>query len=269
MPYYKVKIIKNVKRKRDKAKGLKAISYKSAAFSFSALAVVAAVSVLFYIFYFKSPYFIVENMSFVGKAPNSTVNYGELERMITGRNTFALKLSDIRKYMLKKYPELFELRLTRAFPNSVIAKMIMRKPVAQIYDENYYPVDKDCVILSGSKGTPEGGLPVISGVSSQISKQAGTKTDSRQVGKALELLKEINLSGILEEHKLVEIDISNLRNAIFFLENGLEIKIGYEEYASRLNNLKAVLRDPKIRPADIRYIDLRFKEPVIGPKWKK
>jgi hypothetical protein len=94
-------------------------------------------------------------------------------------------------------------------------------------------------------------------------------SDSRRINEALTLLKEITSSGILDTHTLVEIDIASIRNAIFFLEDGLEIKIGHEDYAKRLDNLKGVLGDPKLKTVDIMYIDLRFKEPVIGPKWKR
>ena len=55
----------------------------------------------------------------------------------------------------------------------------------------------------------------------------------------------------------------------FILDENIEVRIGYEDYTVRLKNLKEILSDPKIWPSDIGYIDLRFGEPVIGPKWKR
>jgi cell division septal protein FtsQ len=223
----------------------------------------------FYLLYFKSPYFIVEDLIVIGRKSGCSVNYSDFEQMVVGRNIFKLDLSAIRSYMLNNYHELLNLQLTRAFPNTIIAIIALRKPIAELYQEYYYPVDQDGVILSDVKDYPDGKLPIISGIRADLSRQIGTITSSKRVKKALTLLKALNSSGILGEHTLVEIDISNIRNAIFFLEDGLEIKIGHENFALRLANLKKVLQNPKLRPADIRYIDLRFKEPVIGPRWKR
>jgi cell division septal protein FtsQ len=171
--------------------------------------------------------------------------------------------------MIDNYHEILTLNLTRAFPDTVVATIALRKAVAQLYQEYYYPVDRDGVILSGVKDSPLNTLPVINGVYANLSTQVGKLVDSNQLKKTLLLLKELKSSGILNEHTLMAIDISNIRNAVFFLENGLEVKVGYEDFALRLENLKKVLRDPKLKPTDVKYIDLRFREPVIGLKWKK
>lgn len=269
MPRFNIKLRKAAKRKNDKAKSPQPFPYKKTISSLSILSIIAVLISFFYLFYCKSPFFIVRDVVMIGRAAGTTVNYNDLENMIMERNIFKVDLRDVRDYMLNNYRELFDLRLIRAFPNSVIAYIMLRKPIAQIYRDLYYPIDKDGVILSGVKDYPDGELPIISGVRTDVDRQVGNLTESIRVKTALLLLKELGSSGILEEHKLVEIDMSSMRNAIFFLEDGLEVKIGGKDYAARLENLKKVLQDPKIKPADIRYVDLRFKEPVIGPKWKR
>jgi len=272
MAYFKARVTRSVKKKQRQDKGKKepnATSYRKMILPFSIFLAVAVIFTGFYLLYFKSPYFTVSDLITSGRVPESTVDYSDLKGMVMGKNIFVLKLDRIREYMLENYPEISNLEFTRAFPASIAAQIVMRYPIAQIQQGSYYPVDEDCVLLSRVKDAPDEGLPIISGVHTNLSRRVGKKADSRRVEKALSLLKEISSSGILEEHKLVEIDLSNLRNAIFFLEDGLEVKIGREDYALRLNNLKAVLQDRKITPSDIRYIDLRFKEPVIGTKWKR
>ncbi|MBL7070689.1 MAG: cell division protein FtsQ [Candidatus Omnitrophica bacterium] len=270
MPYFKAKIAKSGKQKRDKARGPGGTaSRKKLIVSLAILFALALTATSFYLFYFKSSHFVVRELILAGKTADSTVNYTDLQEMIVGKNIFMLGLNGIRRRMLQDYPELSDLRLSRAFPATVMAKVILRYPIAQIHKGLYYPVDSDAVLLSKVKESPDNNLPIISGIRMDVSMQVGSKAESKRVKKALYLLKELDSSGILGEHKLVEIDVSSIRNTIFFLEDGLEIKIGHEEYASRLNNLKTILQDTKIRPEDIRYIDLRFKEPVIGPKWKR
>jgi len=272
MPYFKIKLLsKGTKRRRSsKGKVLKLFPYKKALVIVLPLVLIAGgIFWSFYTLYIKSPHFIVRDVIMKGRESNSRVNYEALQRMLINKNIFTLNLRKIRDDMLSNYNELLNLNLTRAFPDTIVATITLRKPVAQLYQEYYYPVDNDGVILSGVKDSPLNTLPVISGIYTNLSAQVGKLSNSNQIKRALLLLKEVKSSGILSEHALMGIDISNVRNAVFFLENGLEVKVGYEDFASRLENLKKVLRDPKLKLADVKYIDLRFKEPVIGLKWKK
>ncbi len=268
MKRFRFQLKKNAKKKNNNSSS-KPLPYKKVLFVFLPLLIAIIIFTSFYTLYIKSPYFVVRNVVMVGKDTSSSVNYADLERMMIEKNIFRLNLKNIREYMLNNYQELLGLELKRAFPDSIIATIILRKPVAQLYQKRYYPVDEDCVLLSGVKDYPDEKLPIINGVRFNPSREIGKTTDSKHVKKALLLLKELCDSGILEEHTLVEIDVSSLRNVIFFLEDGLEVKIGREDYTTKLENLREVLADPKLKPRDIRYIDLRFKEPVIGPKWKR
>lgn len=259
--------VKKTARKKDNNKKRNGAPRKGTLFIFLLLLTAGAILASAYTLYAKSPYFTVRDVIMIGGEPSS-VNYAELEGMLTEKNIFKIDLKGAKDYMLDNYPELLDLRLERAFPDSIIATIILRKPVAQLYRKRYYPVDEDGVLLSGAADQPDKKLPIINGVRVNLSRQVGKATESKRIKEALSLLKELEGSGILDRHVLVEIDVTSLRNIIFFLEDGLEVKIGREDYASRLKNLKEVLSDPKIKPEDIRYIDLRFKEPVIGPKWK-
>lgn len=261
--------LKKAGKKKRSDKDPKPLSHKKAIFVFVSLLIAAIIVAFFCAFYLKSPYFIVQDVVMTGNDPTSSVNYAELERMLIDKNIFKLNLRDIRDYMLDNYQELLDLRLKRTFPNSIAAAIILRKPVAQLHRQRYYPVDQDGIILSAVKDTPGENLPIINGIRSNPSREIGKMAASKRIKRALLLLKELEDSGILKRHTLVEIDVSSLRNVIFFLEDGLEVKIGREDYTSRLANLNEVLSDPKLKPADIRYIDLRFKEPVIGPKWRR
>lgn len=273
MATFHIQLKKNSPKKRNNkgqsTKPQKTVPYRKIVFVIIPFLIIALIFGGFYMLFLKSPHFVVRHITMIGKDIRASVNYADLERMVIDKNIFSLHLGQIRNYMLENYPELLDLRLERAFPNSLVATITLRKPIAQLFRERYYPVDQEGVILSGVQDRPKKGLPIVHGVRLNLARIIGQKTDSRRIEKALSLLASLNTSGILQEHILVEIDVSSSRNVIFFLEDGLEVKIGHDDFASRLSNLREVLSDPKVRPADIRYIDLRFKEPVIGPKWKR
>jgi len=256
-------------KKKHNGKNKKPFPYKKSLLCFIPLLIAVGIFTSFYILYTKSKYFVVKNVIVVGQKVNSSVNYNELAGMMVDKNISKLRLKKIKNYMLDSYPELLSLRLDRAFPDSIQAVIVLRKPIAQVNQQRYYPVDREGVVLSDVKDYPDENLPIINGIRTKLSRAIGKMVESRRLEKALALLRKIKSSGILEEHTLVEIDAANMRNMIFFLEDGLEIKIGHEEYTSRLEKLKNELSDPQIKPADVRYIDLRFGEPVIGPRWKR
>ena len=58
----------------------------------------------------------------------------------------------------------------------------------------------------------------------------------------------------------------DIKNLSFYLNDTLEIRIGYENFGQRLGHLRKTLRDPRFAVAKIKYIDLRFDDIVISPK---
>jgi cell division septal protein FtsQ len=232
------------------------------------LIIVAALR-YFYVSYTTSPYFTVKKVIILGDKQKSSVDYAAIGKMVVGKNIFKVDLGKVGGYMINNYRELRSVDIKRAFPDSIVAAVRLRKPVAQLLHERYYPIDEERVVLSDVKDSPEKSLPVISGINVNLPKCVGKKIESEALKQALILFKFIKESGILKNHLLCEINAGNLKGMSFSLDEGIEVRIGYEDYAARLENLKEILTDPKIWPSDIGYIDLRFGEPVIGPKWKK
>ncbi|MFH0840192.1 MAG: cell division protein FtsQ/DivIB [Candidatus Omnitrophota bacterium] len=222
-----------------------------------------------YLFYTTSSYFTVKKILLGGDKSTSSVDYGEIGKMAYGKNIFKLDLGEIGEYMLNNYRELKAIQIRRTFPDSILVVALLRKPVAQLREGRYYPIDEECIVLSDVKDSPDKDLPVISGIGVNLREAMGKKIGSKSLGQALILFKFIKESGILNNHILQEINAGNIKSMSFTLDDDMEIRIGHENYAKRLLSLKEILADPKIWPSDIGYIDLRFGEPVIGPKWKR
>lgn len=221
------------------------------------------------VFYTTSPYFTVKKIIVSGDASKSGVDYNVISKMAVGKNIFRVNLSYVERHMMNNYCELRSLKIKRSFPNAITVAVLLRKPVAQLAHERYYPIDEECVVLSGVKDSIDKRLPVISGINVNLPKCIGKRIDSQSLRQALILFKFIKESGILKSHSLGEISAGSLKGISFVLDGNMEVRIGYEDYMARLKNLKEILSDPKIWPSDIGYIDLRFGEPVIGPKWKR
>jgi cell division septal protein FtsQ len=65
--------------------------------------------------------------------------------------------------------------------------------------------------------------------------------------------------------KIGYLDVSDRDNIVINIY-GAEIKMGQEDFTRKIYQMKNIMNDPKINMKDIKYIDLRFEDPVIAPK---
>ena len=74
--------------------------------------------------------------------------------------------------------------------------------------------------------------------------------DSRNLKYALDLLAEIQNTRFMARYKVTGIEASDPRAMVFYLDDGLEVKIGNERFKERLGMLRKTLRDPRILRQD-------------------
>jgi len=257
---------RKAKKKRQNKKNAEKASF-SKKFPVIIVSVIILVTCLVLIrnYLCNAPDFVIEKVVLKGENLAGTYLFDELSQVGMGENIFTVNISDTVSSMKKEYFEIKDIRARRVFPNKLTFYIEKRKAVALIKSRYYYPVDKEGVILRGVKRTIKEGLPVINGV--HISKKdIGRKERSQRLSKSLDLLEEMSKSGILDSYNISEINAANKRNLSFYIDDGLEIRIGGEDFRGRLKVLKKTLKDPNVNPLDIRYIDLRFKDVIIGAK---
>ena len=65
---------------------------------------------------------------------------------------------------------------------------------------------------------------------------------------------------------MINIHVDNLLKIYFHLSNGLQVIVDQERIDQKIKLLAFVLAQKKIDLEQTKYIDLRFKEPVLGKK---
>ena len=71
----------------------------------------------------------------------------------------------------------------------------------------------------------------------------------------------------LSKFKLKNIDVTDIRNISFYFDaENVEIKIGDNEFNKRLDALGTVLEQLGQDIGRVKYIDLRFEDPIVGPR---
>lgn len=213
----------------------------------------------------NSPEFIVKETQVEGESIANSYLSRELSDVGLDDNIFALSIKNIEKSIKNSYFEIKDIRVERIFPNKLILYVIKRKAIALIGSKYHYPVDEEGMVLKDVSRTRREGLPLIRGIY-LTKRDIGKKCASPKLAKSLKLLKELAKSNIPESYDISEIDAAGRKNLSFYIDDGLEIKIGGDNFRNRLKQLGKVLNDPDIDLKGIRYIDLRFKDVVIGPK---
>ena len=208
---------------------------------------------------------------------NSSVSFEYLK----GRNIFNLNLNNESEKALSGCPDCRKVRFLRILPNCIIVDFLKRQPVALVKFYRNYAIDQQGVFFNPVGSPEEPGLPVIYGLETKIfGPKPGAKYKRPEIDLALSIIKEFRDNRALREFTLRKIDVANLQSAglfvllpkqpvdyskpVFQLERlGFEVRIGAGSIKQKLMILGGLLMQADKEWANIKYIDLRFKEPVI------
>lgn len=187
---------------------------------------------------------------------------------LKGRNMLTLDLEKEERLISQMYPGYRKIKLIRILPDRLFADFIKRKPVAYVKLYRYFCVDEGGVLLDAqSAGEPD--LPVISGLNKKIlTPKPGKRYDARGLRLAINIINTVKGNKTLKNLQIKKIDVADPENTSFLISNpdssrNLEIKIGQENINDKINIFGSLFIQVKNDWDNIKYIDLRFKEPVI------
>ena len=195
---------------------------------------------------------------------------------LIGRNLVAMDLEQEERNIAAIYPGYRQIRLIRVFPDRLYACFIRRQPIACVKLYRYFYVDNDAALFDIPADTAQlsNELPVIYGLDKKISgPQAGRTYNLNELLLGINIIKAVKNNRQLRGLKIKRIDINNPANAALTIllpepagalpPDGIEIRIGQEYIGDKINILASLLLQGRKDWDDIKYIDLRFKEPVI------
>lgn len=187
---------------------------------------------------------------------------------LKGKNIFSIDLKLESGYILESFPEYAFVTLSRVFPNRVFAYFIKRRPTALIKLYKYFAVDEKGVIFNPGNQPGDLELPVIVGLETRIfGPKPGKKYNIKELAIALNIIKELRKSERLKNYKIKKIDVVNALNiAVFIQDIGpefLEVKLGADNIRYKIALLGGLITAASKDKGNIKYIDLRFKDPLI------
>ena len=200
---------------------------------------------------------------------------------LKGKNIFALNLNNEAKRAYLKCLDCRKVRFSRILPNCIVVDFLKRKPVALAKFYKNFAVDEQGVLFLADQAAEELGLPVIYGLETKIfAPQTGISYKRLELGLALRIIKEFKANKAFAGFTLKRIDLASLGGAGFFMLLpkqvvnyvlpipsaewlGFEVRIGANNIRKKMMILGGLVIQARKEWANIKYIELRFKEPLI------
>jgi len=188
-------------------------------------------------------------------------------RNLMGKNIFTVDLKAVQRKLNFKYPQTSQLKVIKRFPNRISVLAKQRIPFAQLQIQNQTVVlDKEAVILSLEQKRDKN-LPNIVGVKINNPKLVlGAPLRGPNIWLTLKIIKLFNANSGLASYSIRDVNVESLSKIYFTLSNKLDIVIDKDKIAQKIRVLSVVLAQDRLDLKDVKYIDLRFKEPIIGKK---
>lgn len=207
----------------------------------------------------SSPYFKVHRVTC-----SSPQRAKSLQKFLYLRNEsiFDVNLNGLQKQLEWLFPEAEQVRVFKRFPDEISIVFKDRTPYAAVLlGSNYFLIDRQGFTVSRD-ADPQGMFPLIRGLPS-VHVSLGQRIVNDQLRAALGILDLFSQNKALHSFAIVKIDVGNMSRISFYLGDQLEVVIDQENIAGKMNTLGVILEKAKLDWERIRYIDLRFQEPVI------
>jgi cell division septal protein FtsQ len=209
---------------------------------------------------------------------------------LKGRNIFSIDLDTEADRISRKYPSFKKVRLIRVPPDRVFVSLATRASIAQVkLGSSVYSLSEDLVFFEPFKGEAGDALPLITGLERKLrSPVMGRRYPYRDLMIGVEVIKAVQVHKGLQGYRVRRIDLSNLNDITFALARPaevpavtvpgaaeaapdagtdlLEVKISQEHLRNKLRLLSELFLQLKAAADTIKYVDMRFSDPVIKLK---
>ena len=214
---------------------------------------------------FASPLFTVRGIMIADNI--QPLELPELMKL-KGQNLFAVDLPKVEARIRAKYPQLADLRVMRRFPDQIGVTAVRREPFAKVsIDGRSYVIDRQGYMI----GPPIDGqesLTVIKGLKRQ-KVFAGVLVQDERVKLGVMVMTLFHQDRRLSSVGLGTVNVEDLTRIVCDLgteEAQFQVFIDKDNIAARLKTLSEVLSRGGLDLQQIKYMDLRFGEPILGQK---
>jgi cell division protein FtsQ len=183
----------------------------------------------------------------------------EVSGITRGTNLWRIDPAHVRA-RLETLPEIRRADVVRELPNRVSIMVEERRPFTLVHAARLHWLDEDGRLLGEEHRAVAPEVPVISGLSEEELATMRT-TPGPRARAAITLIRALLRTGSSLASEISEIDMSRAEGPVLYTVDGLEVRLGSEEWEERLARLEGVLA--QVATQDVQGVDLRFRDQVV------
>jgi cell division protein FtsQ len=208
-----------------------------------------------------SPRFAITEVAVVGASRLTPEEIVAASGIGPGTNLFRLDRTAVMA-RLEALPLVRRADLVRRFPNQVTLAVEERRPFTLAHAGRLHWIDEQGVSLGAETRAVAPEAPVITGLGpADLAAGAGAPTSRVAVG--ISLLRLLLRSETALLRQISEIDVSRADGPVLYTVEGVEVRLGAEDWEARLGRLQGVLAQVRASGEPVNAIDLRFRDQVV------
>lgn len=209
---------------------------------------------------FRTPLLAVRSVEVRGLEQLGEAEIVDAAGIRPGTNLLALDPTVIRA-RLEALPRVERARVVRRLPDRVTLLIQERKPYALANADGLFWLDREGRVLGREPHPVSPRLPILSGLALPPPGSGTAVPDRVETG--LMLLRIVQRMGGRMVAGVAEIELGRPEGPVLYTQEGVEVRIGTEEWAERLARLDALLASLEERGERVESIDLRFRDLVV------
>ncbi len=190
---------------------------------------------------------------------------------LKGKNIFSVDLYGESARTQSAQTDCSKVQMVRILPGRVFVRFVRRKPSALIkLGEKYFAVDDTGALFVMAQDPGSSGIPVIIGLETKIVRpRAGYRYTIWELALALQIIREARGARVLKDFCVKTINVADPFNTSVAMApvsgapDFLEIKLGAENIRDKFVVFGHLIRQTGVDIASIKYVDMRFKDPVM------
>ena len=246
---------------------------KKSSVNISSIAVIRIIIFLFLGFVFFTGY--VNTVEFLTSSPLFAVKEVMIDRSIgfidlralkdlKGTNIFKIDINKVDRQIAQHYPYIAKLRVVRQLPDRILILAKKREPLLQIYfKKKYLLLDTEGVALYYTLQPAV--LPLVSGIPIEHGGLfLGGHICGQEIVKVVDILNMFRTSPYLKRWRIHAVQADNLSKIDLSVGENMHVILDQDDTQDKIELLQMLISTNKIDLNKVKYIDLRFKEPVIA-----
>jgi cell division septal protein FtsQ len=201
-----------------------------------------------------------------------------MKEEVLGVNIFRLDVAKIAERIKIRFPTFYSVTIKRVLPSQLLVVAKERLPVALIKRDLYYLLDADGMVLASFSSGETLTFPLIVGLENRLPRfTPGVAYSTGALHRALILAKTLRAQAHQIEASLppsqrrgiTKIDAGDPHQLSFYLGDDLRVGVGDSDFDNKIDLLPIILQSIGADLVNVKYIDLRPREPVVAMKDEK